>query len=71
MKRTLGAIVKMKILKEEKNELIEIDSKYYDTEKQSDNDLSTAKEKLQIEIDKVKELINSQKNQEALSALDN
>ena len=60
-----------KRLKEEKNELIEIDSKYYDTEKQSDNDLSTTKEKLQIEIDKVKELINSQKNQEALSALDN
>ena len=60
-----------KRLKEEKNELIEIDSKYYDTEKQSDNDLSTAKEKLQIEIEKVKELINSQKNQEALSALDN
>ena len=60
-----------KRLKEEKNELIEIDSKYYDTEKQSDNDLNTSKEKLQIEIDKVKELINSQKNQEALSALDN
>ncbi len=60
-----------KRLKEEKNELIEIDSKYYDTEKQSDNDLNAAKEKLQIEIDKVKELINSQKNQEALSALDN
>ncbi len=60
-----------KRLKEEKNELIQIDSKYYDTEKQSDNDLNTAKEKLQIEIDKVKELINSQKNQEALSALDN
>ena len=60
-----------KRLKAEKNELIEIDSKYYDTEKQSDNDLSTAKEKLKIEIDKVKELINSQKNQEALSALDN
>ena len=60
-----------KRLKEEKNELIEIDSKYYDTEKQSDNDLSTSKEKLQIEIEKVKELINSQKNQEALSVLDN
>ncbi len=60
-----------KRLKEEKNELIEIDSKYYDTEKQSDNDLNTSKEKLQIEIEKVKELINSQKNQEALSALDN
>ena len=60
-----------KRLKEEKNELIEIDSKYYDTEKQSDNDLNTSKEKLQIEIEKVKELINSQKNQEALAALDN
>ena len=60
-----------KRLKEEKNDLIEIDSKYYDTEKQSDNDLSAAKEELQIEIDKVKELINTQKNQEALSALDN
>ncbi len=60
-----------KRLKEEKNELIEIDSKYYDTEKQSDNDLNTSKEKLQIEIEKVKELISSQKNQEALSVLDN
>ena len=60
-----------KRLKEEKNELIEIDSKYYDTEKQSDNDLNNSKEKLQIEIEKVKELINSQKNQEAISALDN
>ena len=59
-----------KRLKEEKNELIEIDSKYYDTEKQSDNDLNTSKDKLQSEIEKVKELINSQKNQEAISALD-
>ena len=60
-----------KRLKEEKNELIEIDSKYYDTEKQSDSDLNTSKDKLQSEIEKVKELINSQKNQEAISALDN
>ncbi len=60
-----------KRLKEEKNELIEIDSKYYDTEKQSDNDLNTSKEKLEIEIEKIKDLINSQKNQEALTALDN
>ena len=60
-----------KRLKEEKNELIEIDSKYYDTEKQSDNDLNTSKDKLQSEIEKVKELINLQKNQEAISALDN
>ena len=60
-----------KRLKEEKIELIEIDSKYYDTEKQSDNDLNNSKDKLQSEIEKVKELINSQKNQEAISALDN
>ncbi len=60
-----------KRLKEEKNELIEIDSKYYDTEKQSDNDLNTSKDKLQSEIEKVKELINLQKNQEAISVLDN
>ncbi len=60
-----------KRLKEEKNELIEIDSKYYDTEKQSNDDLNTSKEKLQIEIDKVKEFINSQQNQEAISVLDN
>ncbi len=60
-----------KRLKEEKNELIEIDSKYYETEKQSDNDLNTSKNKLQSEIEKVKELINSQKNQEAISAIDN
>ncbi len=60
-----------KRLKEEKNELIEIDSKYYETEKQSDNDLNTSKDKLQSEIEKVKELINSQKNQEAISVLDN
>ena len=60
-----------KRLKEEKNELIEIDSKYYETEKQSDNDLNTSKDKLQSEIEKVKELINSQQNQEAISALDN
>ena len=52
-------------------ELIEIDSKYYDTEKQSDNDLNISKEKLQTEIEKVKEFISSKKNQEAISTLDN
>ena len=35
-----------KRLKEEKNELIEIDSKYYDTEKKSNEDLDTIKNKL-------------------------
>ena len=59
-----------KRLKEEKNELIEIDSKYYETEKQSNDDLENAKNKLKLEIDKVKELINSQKSQEAITMLD-
>ena len=60
-----------KRLKEEKSELIEIDSKYYQTEKQSNEDLNNAKNKLKLEIDKVKELISSKKNEEAISALDN
>ena len=60
-----------KRLKEEKNELIEIDSKYYETEKRSNEDLETAKDKLKFEIEKVKELINLKKNQEAISVLDN
>ncbi len=59
-----------KRLKEEKNDLIEIDSKYYETEKQSNEDLDAAKNKLNIEIDKVKELISTQKNNEAISTLD-
>ncbi len=60
-----------KRLKEEKSELIEIDSKYYETEKQSNEDLNTVKNKLKLEIDKVKELINLQKNQEAITMLEN
>jgi len=59
-----------KRLKEEKSELIEIDSKYYETEKQSNEDLDSAKNKLELEIQKVKDLINSQKNEEAVSVLD-
>ena len=59
-----------KRLKEEKNDLIEIDSKYYETEKQSNEDLDAAKNKLNLEIEKIKDLINSQKNEEALSVLD-
>ena len=60
-----------KRLKEEKNELIEIDSKYYETEKKSNEDLDATKNRLKIEIDKVKELINAQKNDEAITILDN
>jgi len=60
-----------KRLKEEKNELIEIDSKYYDTEKKSNEDLDATKNRLKVEMDKVKELINAQKNDEAITVLDN
>ena len=60
-----------KRLKEEKNELIEIDSKYYETEKRSNEDLDKAKDNLNSEINKIKNLINSQKNSEAINVLDN
>ena len=60
-----------KRLKEEKNDLIEIDSKYYDTEKKSSEDLDTTKNTLKGEIDKIKELINAKKNEEAISLLEN
>ena len=59
-----------KRLKEEKNDLIEIDSKYYETEKQSNEDLDSTKNKLKVEIDKVKELILAHKNDEAIIILD-
>ena len=42
-----------KRLKEEKNDLIEIDSKYYETEKLSNEDLEIAKDKLKNEQEKV------------------
>ncbi len=60
-----------KRLKEEKNELIEIDSKYYNTEKDSNEDLDTIKNKLKNEIDRIKELIQNKKNDEAIFTLDN
>ena len=60
-----------KRIKEEKNELIEIDSKYYDTEKKSNEDLNKANNKLNYEIDKIRELINAKKNDEAITILDN
>ncbi|MDC2970297.1 AAA family ATPase [Candidatus Pelagibacter sp.] len=59
-----------KRLKEEKNELIEIDSKYYETEKRSNEDLSSAKNNLNQEINKIKELINLKKNEEAINVLE-
>jgi len=59
-----------KRLKEEKNDLIEVDSKYYETEKKSNDDLNHAKNRLDLEIDKVKELINLKENEEAIIILD-
>ena len=60
-----------KRLKEEKNELIEIDSKYYETERSSNEDLKTSKNKLNLEIEKIKNLIELKKNEEAINVLDN
>ena len=60
-----------KRLKEEKNELIEIDSKYYETENKSNEDLDIAKKKLGSEINKIKELISSERKEEALNTLEN
>ena len=48
-----------KRLKEEKNDLIEIDSKYYQTEKNSNEDLEHAKNKLRNEQTKVEEMLES------------
>ena len=59
-----------KRLKEEKNELIEIDSKYYETEKKSNQDLNDAKKKLDMELEKVKELINQNNIKDTINVLD-
>ena len=59
-----------KRLKEEKNELINIDSKYFENEKLSNLDLESAKDKLQSEINKIKDLIKENKNVDALKLLD-
>ena len=60
-----------KRLKEEKNDLIEIDSKYYETEKQSNEDLNQSKSKLKNEIENIRTLISNKQNDEAINALDN
>ncbi|MDC1033117.1 AAA family ATPase [Candidatus Pelagibacter sp.] len=48
-----------KRLKEEKNELIEIDSKYFETEKLSNEELENAKNKLSEEQKFVEEIVNN------------
>ncbi len=60
-----------KRLKEEKSELVEIDSKYYETEKKSNEDLDKEKNKLKNEIEKIKQLIKDKKNEESIVALEN
>ncbi len=60
-----------KRLKEEKNDLIEIDSKYYETEKKSNEDLNKTKNNLYQEIENIKELINLNDKVNATSALEN
>ena len=47
-----------KRLREEKSDLIEIDSKYFETEKLSNEDLESAKDKLKKEQNEVDEIIN-------------
>ena len=59
-----------KRLKEEKTDLIEIDSKYYETEKKSNEDLNSAKNNLYQEIENIKELINSSDKEKAVSVLE-
>ncbi len=58
-----------KRLKEEKNELIEIDSKYYETEKKSNEDLGESKNKLKTEIEIIKNFIISNQSKEAIESL--
>ncbi len=59
-----------KRLKEEKKELIEIDSKYYETEKKSNEDLNNSKNNLHQEIEKIKELIKSNERENAINVLE-
>ncbi len=59
-----------KRLKEEKNDLIEIDSKYYETEKKSNEDLDNTRNNLYQEIEKIKELIKLNEKENATSALE-
>ncbi len=58
-----------KRLKEEKSDLIEIDSKYYETEKKSSEDLDQSKNKLKNELENIRNLISLNKNTEAINAL--
>ena len=58
-----------KRLKEERKDLVEIDSKYFETEKNSNDNLEKIKNKLQLDIDKIINLIRLEKNVEAEESL--
>ena len=60
-----------KRIKDERKELIEIDSKYYETEKQSNKDLDTSKNELDKILNKIRQCINDQKNSDAIILIDN
>ena len=59
-----------KRLIEEKNSLIDIDTKYFETEKNSNLDLDENKSKLYNQLDDIKELIKSNKNDNAIDTLE-
>ena len=59
-----------KRLVEEKNNLIDIDTKYFETEKNSNLDLDENKSKLYNQLDDIKELIKSNKNDNAIDTLE-
>ncbi len=58
-----------KRLKEEKSDLIEVDSKYFETEKKSNEDLDSSKNNLIDEIRKIKTLISSNQSDSAIDSL--
>ena len=58
-----------KRLKEEKSDLIEVDSKYFETEKKSNEDLDNSKNNLIDEIRKIKTLISSNQSDNAIDSL--
>ena len=60
-----------KRLIEEKNSLVDIDTKYFETEKNSNLDLDENKVKLYSQLDDVKKLIESNKNDDAIVSLEN
>jgi len=67
---TIDANSNEKRLKEEKSDLINIDTKYYDTEKKSNDDLFSVKDKLKNNLENVKNLISQNQNDDAIKAIE-